>query len=57
MSTLRLLAVVVDGIIVSCQVIRPREKSVGRLTSRRIDPAALVRTRLTDREPMVTGGG
>jgi len=36
------LAVVVDGVLMPCQVVRPGEDSVAWLTRRRVDTAALV---------------
>ena len=41
-----LLAVVVDGVLVACEVVRPREDGVARLVGGGVDPRALVRSRL-----------
>lgn len=41
-----LFARVVDGVFVSCQVVRPGENGIARLSGRRIDSFALVGTRL-----------
>ena len=40
------LAVVVDGVLVPCQVVRSGEDGVARLAGRRIDAGAFVRPRL-----------